>query len=87
MTAKMRKLYIIKIGTTFASTKSYMEEQKKELVETGLDVSRLLDSVSETPVAAEILWNFGGYAVERTSGAGKADARQPETLLSQTERK
>jgi GMP synthase (glutamine-hydrolysing) len=67
--------------------KSYIEEQKKELVEMGLDVSRLLDSVSDTPVAAEILWNFGRYAMERMSGAGKADARQPETLLSQTERK
>ena len=47
--------------------RSYIQEQTKELESAGLDVSRLLYAVSETPIAVQILRNFGKFVVTRLS--------------------
>ena len=46
--------------------RSYILEQKKALVSAGRDVSQILDSVSETPAAAQVLKNFGRFVNDRT---------------------
>jgi hypothetical protein len=48
--------------------RSYIQEQKEELEAIGRDVSKLLSMVEETPVAAQILRNFGKIAGERRTG-------------------
>jgi GMP synthase (glutamine-hydrolysing) len=45
--------------------RSYIQEQANELESAGVEVSRLLDRVSETPIAAQILRTFGSLVVER----------------------
>jgi hypothetical protein len=44
---------------------SYIQEQTNELESAGFDVSQLLDSVSETPIAAQVLRKFGTFVVDR----------------------
>lgn len=41
--------------------RSYIQQQRKELASVGQDVSRLLHGVSETPLAARILREFGRF--------------------------
>jgi len=48
--------------------RSYIEEQQNELESAGLDVSQLLESVSETPIAAQVLKNFGYFVIDRMTG-------------------
>ena len=48
--------------------RSYIEEQTHELRSAGLDVQQLLDTVSETPVAAEILKRFGDFVAGSPTG-------------------
>lgn len=50
--------------------RSYIREQAYELESAGMEVSRLLDGVSETPAAAQILRTFGSFVVERLAGNG-----------------
>ena len=50
--------------------RSCIREQRDRLESEGLDVSRILDGVSETPVAAETLRNFGTIVGSRP-GDGK----------------
>jgi hypothetical protein len=45
--------------------RSYIQEQTNELESAGLDVTQLLCAVSETPIAAQILKNFGQFVVDR----------------------
>jgi GMP synthase (glutamine-hydrolysing) len=45
--------------------RSYIQEQTNELESAGLDISQLLDSVSETPIAVQILRNFGNFVADR----------------------
>ncbi len=51
--------------------RSYIREQAYELESAGIEVSRLLDGVSETPTAAQILRTFGSLVVERLDGNGR----------------
>jgi Ethanolamine utilization protein EutJ (predicted chaperonin) len=51
--------------------RSYIREQAYELESAGMEVSRLLDGVSETPTAAQILRTFGSLVVERLAGNGR----------------
>jgi GMP synthase (glutamine-hydrolysing) len=48
--------------------RSYIEEQTHELRSAGLDVQHLLRTVSETPVAAEILKRFGDFVAGSPTG-------------------
>ncbi len=41
--------------------RSYIQQQRKELMSVGQDVSRLLNEVSETPIATRILREFGRF--------------------------
>jgi GMP synthase (glutamine-hydrolysing) len=45
--------------------RSYIQEQKHALASAGRDVSQILDSVSETPVAAQVLRNFSRFVTDK----------------------
>jgi GMP synthase (glutamine-hydrolysing) len=47
--------------------RSYIKEQTSELDSAGIDLSHLLNSVSETPIAAQILRRFAKFVNGRTS--------------------
>jgi GMP synthase (glutamine-hydrolysing) len=49
--------------------RSYITERADELESAGMDVPRLLDEVTETPVAAQTLSNFGAVVRERLGDA------------------
>ena len=45
--------------------RSYIQEQKDELDAAGIDVLKILDTVGETPFAAQTLRNFGNIVIKR----------------------
>lgn len=45
--------------------RSYIQQQAGELQTAGIDVSQLLNAVSETPVAAQLLKQFGNFVQSR----------------------
>ena len=45
--------------------RSYIQEQKNELKCDGLDITRLLSGIEETPVASQIRKRFGSFVVDR----------------------
>ncbi|MGD9217635.1 MAG: glutamine amidotransferase [Desulfobacteraceae bacterium] len=50
--------------------RSYIEEQPDKLVSAGLDISQLLDSVSQTPISTQLLRKFGNFVADRQAGKG-----------------
>lgn len=56
--------------------RSYIHEQSSELESAGLDIPKLLDSVSETPIAAQIIRNFGNLVVKWYEELGTSVYRQ-----------
>jgi len=55
--------------------RSYIQEQKNELKSAGLNVSQLLDSVSETPIAAQVLRRYGNFVVDRMANKAMQPTR------------
>jgi len=55
--------------------RSYIEEQKAELAAAGEDVTKLLGTVRETPVAARVLRNFARIVRERLAGESMQSPR------------
>jgi GMP synthase (glutamine-hydrolysing) len=45
--------------------RAYIQEETNELESAGLDIHQLLDSVTETPIAAQLLKNFGNFVIAR----------------------
>jgi hypothetical protein len=45
--------------------RSYIKEEAGEIASAGLDVSQLLDGVSETPIAAQTLKRFAWFVNNR----------------------
>lgn len=52
--------------------RSYILEQAKELESAGMELSPLLEGVSEAPVATQILRTFGSLVVERMANKGSS---------------
>jgi len=48
-----------------AIMRSYIEHQEKDLTTTGMDIAKILGTVEETPVAAEVLACFARIAMQR----------------------
>jgi len=51
--------------------RSYIQEQSDELDSMGIKIAQLMDAVSETPVAVQLLQRFCDFAVNRKSGGHK----------------
>jgi len=56
--------------------RSYIQEQTDELKAAGMDVSKILSAVEETPVAAETLRNFGNIVRERLTNRSMQPTRK-----------